>query len=465
MPISSIVFLFIFFPVVLTVYFLLSFAKPLQNFWLFAAGIAFYMFGQTFLVIPLLIIILTSWLSGLLISRAKGKVSMALLVLACCLILGNLIFFKYAAPAQGTINRYTVFAQDVAFPDVPLGISFYTLHALAYCIDVYNGAKPGRNPVYAGLYISFFPIMYGGPVIRYSRFAKEIQNRKHSLKAFSEGICRFAAGFIKLNLIASHLANIANHVFSWSAMGRFAVNVPVTAAWLGLVACTMQIYLQLSAYADMAIGMGQIFGFSLPENFNQPYSAVSVTEFWRRWHITLTAWFREYVYIPLGRINYSNKDSTVRNLLIVWILIGVWHGPGLTNIFMGVWFFLLMLAEHFFQIKNKNIKAVFRRAYTLLAVMTGLALLRTENLYQAGRFFMNMLGLNNNTFHSGLASVLFWENLVWLSLGLLISTPLAHMLFRRLREHKSKTVAYILELLSPVVLFCALFLSVVYMTQ
>jgi len=467
MPISSITFMFVFFPVVLMAYFLLSFSRPLQNFWLFLASVAYYALGQAYFVIPLLLIVLISWLLGLLISKSPPKAAKALLILACCAIAGNLFVLRYAGAIWGIVGQ-TIgldLALDSLLSKAPLGVAFYTLNALAYCIEVYRGAGPEKNPAYVGLYIAFFPNIIAGPIPRYRQFLNEIRNRRHSVDACSQGVCRFAAGFVKVQLLAHQIATIADLVFDWSAMGRFDAELTVTAAWLGLIAYALQIYLELSAYADMAIGIGQIFGFSLPENFNQPYSASSVTDFWRRWNITLTAWFREYIYTPMGGGKLTNKDTVIRNLLIVWILIGLWHGNSIVNILFGVWFFVLMLAEHFLEIKNKDNFGFLRHFYTMLAFMAGCVLLRTENIYQAGRFFMNLSGTNFNAFHSGLTTVLLRENMLWLLLGLLFSTPLIHTLYRRLQEHNAKTAVSVCNLLYPIVLGCALLISLVYMTQ
>ena len=303
---SSIVFLFFFFPVVFLVYYAHSFSRLCQNIWLFAASLLFYAWGEPVYVLLMLASILVNWIAGLGVEHFcdRLKAKRIILVLACVVNLGALAVFKYTGFIVRNINS--------AFPEpllptvdlaLPIGISFFTFQALSYVIDVYRqDTQVEKNPFYVGLYVTFFPQLIAGPIVRYNSVAQQIRTRESSWRKIAIGCSRFVVGLGKKILIANNMAILADLIFNWSEAGVAYYDVPVVTAWLGAIAYTLQIYFDFSGYSDMAIGLGLMFGFKFEENFNYPYAATSVVDFWRRWHISLTSWFREYVYVATPKI-------------------------------------------------------------------------------------------------------------------------------------------------------------------
>ena len=417
---SSVIFLCYFLPNVLVLYYLLFFSRTAQNVLLLIASLLFYAWGEPVYVLLMLFSVLFNSLMGYLVQgERRGKRFFLTVALACNL--GLLFVFKYlgfllkGAGVQGFSPR------------LPIGISFYTFQALSYVADVYWGKVRAENPFYVGLYISFFPQLIAGPILTYSTVAEQIRHRKESWDGFCLGACRFVAGLGKKVLLSNNFAAIADNVFAWSAIGTERLQVPAMLAWVGSIAYSLQIYFDFSGYSDMAIGLGAMFGFRFPENFNYPYAAVSITDFWRRWHISLTGWFREYVYIPLGGNRHENKDIMVRNLFLVWLFTGIWHGANWTFLLWGLFYFLVQLAERFFGYAEKIPGPVWNRVYTLLTVNLAWVVFRADDLYQAGRFYLNMLGLNRNGIWSDAAVLFLRENWVFFLAGIIFSAPVARM--------------------------------------
>lgn len=440
---SSIVFLFVFFPVVLLLYYLFFFSRAMQNIILLIASLVFYAWGEPLYVLLMLAsILVNSILAGIVGKMRGGKVKKALLFIAVAANVAALFVFKYLGFVLEMLGL-----PAVSLP-LPIGISFFTFQAMSYVVDVYRGTVKAENPFYVGLYISFFPQLIAGPIIQYNTVAEQIRHRKSTFDMFSVGISRFIVGLGKKVLFSNCFAGIADNIFGWSAIGTERMAVPVMLAWLGSIAYTMQIYYDFSAYSDMAIGLGLCFGFKFPENFNYPYIAESVSDFWRRWHISLTNWFREYVYFPLGGSRVANQDFMVRNMLIVWVLTGIWHGANWTFIFWGLMYFVFQLAERFFEYPKKVKNPFVKHIYTLMVVNALWVVFRADDLYQAGRFFMNMLGVNNNGFYSDTAVMLIRENAVFLVLGVVFAMPVARdmnrILYRNPKSvlHKVCTVFY-----------------------
>lgn len=417
---SSIVFLCIFFPAVLLLYYLLAFSRACQNVLLLLASLLFYAWGEPVYVLLMLASIAGNSLFAALIERQRGeKKRKALLICSVTANLAVLFVFKYLGFVMGIVG-----VSGMKLP-LPIGISFYTFQAMSYVIDVYRRKVKAENPFYVGLYISFFPQLIAGPIIQYTVISEQIRSRKTDFNLFSLGISRFTVGLGKKILLANSFAAIADHVFEWSAIGAERMAVPVMLAWLGSIAYSLQIYYDFSAYSDMAIGLGMCFGFRFPENFNYPYIAVSISDFWKRWHISLTDWFREYVYFPLGGSRVKNQDHMVRNMLVVWLLTGIWHGANWTFLLWGLFYFVFQLAERFFEYPQKIRSPLVKHFYTLMVVNALWVIFRADDLYQAGRFLMNMLGVNHNGFYSDLAVMLIQENWVFLMLGILFSMPFA----------------------------------------
>lgn len=459
---SSIVFLFYFFPAVLVLYYALSFSRRLQNVLLLIASLVFYAWGEPVNVLLMLFSILINSLMGYLVQNCQERAKKGFLVLTVACNLGILFVFKYLGFVLDNLG-ITQGALGTFRPALPIGISFFTFQALSYVVDVFRGKVQAENPFYVGLYISFFPQLIAGPIIQYNTVAEQIRSRRTSFEMLSLGLCRFTVGLGKKVLLSNCFAAIADNVFNWSAIGVERYPVPVTLAWLGSLAYTLQIYFDFSAYSDMAIGLGLCFGFRFGENFNYPYTACCISDFWRRWHISLTSWFREYVYIPLGGNRVANQDTMVRNMLVVWLLTGIWHGANWTFLFWGLYYFVLQLMERFFQIPQRAPGKPLCHLYTLLAVNAGWVVFRADNLYQAGRYFLNMLGLNHNGFFSDTAWMLLRENWVFLLLGVVFSMPLARNLNAYLYSHPKSAIGRCLTVLYPLGLAALFLVSVCYL--
>lgn len=458
---SSIVFLFYFFPIVLLLYYLLSFSRMLQNLLLLLASLLFYAWGEPFYVFLMLGSILFNSVMGYLVEGQTGKKKKAIMFMDVIVNVAVLFVFKYL----GFVMKGLGFNADDFTISLPIGISFFTFQALSYVVDVYRGITKAENPFYVGLYISFFPQLIAGPIIQYNTVAEQIRNRKSGVDKLSVGICRFTTGLGKKVLLSNSFAAIADNVFTWSAIGTDKTIVPASLAWLGSIAYTLQIYFDFSAYSDMAIGLALCFGFKFGENFNYPYIADSISDFWKRWHISLTDWFRDYIYFPLGGSRVKNQDYMVRNIFIVWLCTGIWHGANYTFIFWGLYYFVFQLAERFFEFPDRVKSKALRHAYTLLVVNAGWVVFRADDLYQAGRFFLNMLGMNNNGFYSETAMLLLRENWIFFLLGIIFSTPVARNVNGLLYNKPQSALNKICTVFYPVVLTMLFFISVSYLAS
>ena len=281
----------------------------------------------------------------------------------------------------------------------------------------------------------------------------------------SMGISRFCVGLGKKILLSNSFAAIADHVFEMSAIGVDTVTVPAALAWLGSIAYTLQIFFDFSAYSDMAIGLGLCFGFRLPENFNYPYIADSVTDFWKRWHISLTDWFRYYVYFPLGGNRVTNKDFMVRNMFIVWLLTGIWHGANWTFIIWGLFYFVLQLFERFVDFDSVVTNKFIRHIYTLFVVNILWVLFRADDLYQAGRFIMNMFGINNNGFFSNLALIFVKENIVFFIAGIIFCIPVIPKLNKWFYNHQKTGAHTAYTIVYPIAMIAMVLVCICYLTS
>ncbi len=420
---SSLIFLIVFLPIVLFGYFVV-FRKwrPAQNVFLLCASLFFYAWGEPKFVFVMIGSILFNWLMGLLTDRFREKKTAKLwIALDVAGNLGLLFVFKYLTFAMQNVK--TLFGASFTVPQIalPIGISFFTFQAMSYVLDVYRGdGEVQKNPLYVGLYISLFPQLIAGPIVRYRTVAEEIQNRKETWDDFSEGVQRFMVGFLKKVLLANTMAIIADGVFDSESP------VCAAASWLGLIAYTLQIYYDFSGYSDMGIGLGRMFGFHFLENFDHPYISTSVTEFWRRWHISLGTWFRDYVYIPLGGSRVK-KPRLVLNLFVVWLLTGIWHGANWTFVVWGLLYFALLTFEKLTGIPNRlKHKAWLPVKYvvTMAFVCLGWLVFRADSLPAAADYFRNM-------FCVGTAAVddTFWyyvdNYLVYLIAAAVLALPVA----------------------------------------
>ena len=385
MVFSSLVFLFVFLPIVLVLYFIVP--KALKNFILLVASLFFYAWGEPVYLYLMMFSILLNYLFGLWIQKNKDKSNSKKIIITIAIIvnIGLLGYYKYAFFVVDIING--LLHTHIQFEPLPLpiGISFYTFHALSYLIDVYRQKEEAQKNLFnLALYITLFPQLVAGPILRYNTIAEQIKSRIHNLSLFAEGIRTFIIGLSKKVLLSNPLGEMADTIFAINPS-----DMSVTTAWIGIIAYTLQIYFDFSGYSDMAIGLGKMFGFEFLPNFNYPYISRSIGEFWRRWHISLSSWFRDYVYIPLGG---SRKGAwkTYRNLLIVWTITGFWHGASWTFMAWGFYYGVIICLE---RLGLKNILAKtwrpIQHAYVLFIVLIGWVFFRADNFTYSFEFITN----------------------------------------------------------------------------
>ncbi len=428
MVFSSLLFLFRFLPAVILAYYLVP--TRLRNGVLFIGSLVFYGWGEPVYITLLLFSTLVDFFHGQLVEhfQKQGRIRRARMAVASSVIinLGLLCFFKYTDFLIRSTNEILGTQLPLLGLALPVGISFYTFQTMSYTIDVYRGeAKAQKDLIAFGAYVSMFPQLIAGPIVRYHTIARELSARQESLSWFSLGVRRFCIGLGKKVLIA----NQAGALFS-EISGMFADDRSILLVWLGIFAFGMQIYFDFSGYSDMAVGLGAMFGFHFPENFRYPYTASSITEFWRRWHISLGTWFREYVYIPLGG-NRRGVRVQVRNILIVWLLTGIWHGAGFNFLLWGLYFGVLLLAEKLFL---KGILERLPRAagifYAQVLVILGWVLFAFEDMGQIGVWLSQMAGFYRTAAGSFLPLAtdrtvyLFLSNLLLLGAAVLGATRL-----------------------------------------
>ena len=421
MVFSSPLFLFLFLPVVLTVYFLLPGLRA-RNGWLLCVSLFFYAWGELAFIFLLLASTLLNFWLGRWVERSE-EISKRKQAVVCAVIInvGFLAFFKYAGLVVSTLNVPLKFFGLGALPvpviALPIGISFFTFHALSYIIDIYRRKwTAARDPKDVALYIFFFPQLVAGPILRWNAIAPQLLQRKFSSEVFAEGVRRFVGGLAKKMIIANAVALPADQIFALSP----AELSPAT-AWFGLVCYTLQIYFDFSGYSDMAVGLGKMFGFEFIENFNFPYTAQSVRDFWRRWHISLSTWFRDYVYIPLG----GNRVSETRNrlnLVAVFFLCGLWHGASWTFVAWGFYhgFFLVLERTRAGKFLDE-LPRPLRHGYALLAVMLGWVLFRANTFPEAANYFSALTGLGQPAHAQPLARYTGNEALWAIGLGVTFS--------------------------------------------
>ena len=451
---SSIPFLFYFLPLVLAVYFLVPW--KLKNTVLLLASLIFYGWGEPRYVFLMIASILLFYVCGLLIEKAKAapwkKVWLSVSVVVSVALL---CVFKYADFFITNFNAVTGLSVPLLKLALPIGISFYTFQCLSYTIDVYRGnVEAQKNPINFGAYVALFPQLIAGPIVRYIDVARELNHRTHSMEKFTEGLRRFIFGLAKKILIANQLGELTN-IF------RLSGEKSVVFYWMYAIAFALHIYFDFSGYSDMAIGLGKIFGFNFIENFNYPYMSKSIAEFWRRWHMSLGSWFRDYIYIPLGG-NRVSKGRWLFNTLVVWMLTGFWHGAAWNFILWGLLYALFLLIEKFVP-AIKKIPAIFRHAYTLLIVVLGFVLFNAADITQAGQDIAGMFGFAGVPFCNA-------ETLYYLGsfgflfvLSIIGATPLVKNTVTRLAVHKkTETVIAIVE---PVVLLVLLAVCSAYLVD
>lgn len=418
MVFSSTVFLFLFLPVILILYYNpVIKSRQFKNTILILSSLFFYAWGEPVYILIMLGSIIFNWLFGLAVDKFRGNKNLSRFFVALSVVanIGVLFVFKYLGFTVRNID--SIFRTDFAVPDIalPIGISFFTFQAMSYVIDIYRrNGEVQKNPMNVALYISFFPQLIAGPIVRYSTISEQISNRTENFDDFSEGVYRFIIGFCKKVLIANNVALVADAAFG-------AKELSVSMAWLGAISYTLQIFFDFSGYSDMAIGLGKMFGFTFLENFNYPYMSKSVSEFWRRWHISLGSWFRDYVYIPLGGSRVG-KARLVLNLFVVWFLTGLWHGAEWTFIVWGLMYFVLLTVEKLTGFTEKL--GPFKYIYTMFFVIIGWVIFRSETMPEAIEYFKAMFGIGASGLVDGTAKMYLSYYKVYLAAGILCSFPI-----------------------------------------
>lgn len=432
MVFSNMIFLCAFLPVTFLIYSISP--KRLRNLWLLGISLFFYAWGEPRYIWIMVFSTIFDYVNGRMIDTFQDKkptIAKAVLILS---IVGNLSilgFFKYTDFFIQSINTIGGFHFDLLELALPIGISFYTFQTMSYTIDVYlRNVNAQKNFIDFAMYVCLFPQLIAGPIVRYQDVADQIKHRTFSFQQISEGLFRFLIGLGKKVIIANQMGAIWQEISNYSGNDR-----SMTIAWLGAVAYTLQIYFDFSGYSDMAIGLGKIFGFIFPENFLHPYESKSITEFWRKWHVTLSSWFRQYVYIPLGG-NRTGKLRLIFNLFLVWFLTGFWHGAGWNFIFWGIYYFCFLLLEKMLLQKwMKKWNTVFLHIYTMLVVLWGWVLFASEDIFTFWQYGREMLGIGVSIGNA--LSVYQWlHNIPLLLIGCIGATTLPQKIAKKLIPEK-----------------------------
>ena len=447
---SSIPFLYYFLPAVMLLYFLSP--RGLKNTVLLVFSLLFYAWGEPKYVFLMLLTIAVFYLCGLAIGRATQRVwKKVWLYLSVAVGVGFLAIFKYADFFVDSFNKATGLSLPLLRLALPVGISFYTFQSLSYTIDVYRGNVPvQKNPITFGAYVTLFPQLIAGPIVRYADVARELDSRTHNWENISYGVRRFLVGLGKKILIADQFALLIK-------LFRESPDPAVLFYWMYAIAFMLNIYFDFSGYSDMAIGLGRIFGFHFNENFNYPYISRSVTEFWRRWHISLGSWFRDYVYIPMGG-NRVKKSRWVVNILTVWLLTGLWHGAAWNFVLWGLLFAVMLLAEKWIPFLQK-MPAFFKHLYVLLIVCISFVLFNAESLPQAGKDLLSMFGFAGLPAATGQTLYYLRSFGLLFIFGILGATPLVKKSAERIGSTRFGSI------LEPIVLLALLLLCTAYLVD
>ena len=447
---TSISFLYYFLPTIIILYFITP--KKYRNYILLIFSIIFYMYGEPKYVILMLVEILVAYFGALLIDKYKSK---EIFLITIIIHIGLLCVFKYTDLFIGTIN--SIFKTNISFLNIalPIGISFYTFQILSYVIDVYRGkVKVQRNILKLATYVSLFPQLIAGPIVRYETICDELDNRDETIEKFSLGIRRFIIGLAKKVLIANMLGELCT---KFSLVDERSVLF----YWIFAISYMLQVYFDFSAYSDMAIGLGKMFGFTFLENFNYPFISKSITEFWRRWHISLSSWFKDYVYIPLGG---SRKGTLklVRNILIVWFLTGIWHGAAYNFIIWGLFIGVFLVIEKLWLSKYiSKLPKFLRNIYVLFIIMISFIMFNAGSINEAFFNIKGLFGLNKEVFINNYTIYYLKSYLIVLIIAIFGATPLFKNIVEKLR--KNKTINNLINVLEPIFLIILLLLVTAYL--
>ncbi|MBQ7961498.1 MAG: MBOAT family protein [Clostridia bacterium] len=440
MVFSSLLFMFVYFAIVLAVYYIIP--RKVKNLWLFVVSILFYGFGEPAYVFLMLFAITVNYITGLLFSKwqDKQKIKKVILVLNVIFNLGMLGFFKYTGFALGMFNKIP--GLEIAVPEIalPIGISFYTFQTMSYIIDVYWGnCEVQKNYITFGTYVVLFPQLIAGPIVRYIDVEYQLQHRKETTELFAKGVKLFALGLAKKVLIANQMGLLWTQLKGDTESG-------IIGSWIGIIAFTLQIYFDFSGYSDMARGLGNFFGFEFVQNFEYPYVSQSITDFWRRWHISLSSWFKEYVYIPLGG-NRKGKPRQVFNTMVVWMLTGLWHGASWNFVLWGVYFGVLLIIEKFLLKKILDrLPAFFRHVYALFFIIMGWVVFDFTEIGEMGTFIVRLFtGTYGIVSGDALSLVLSYLPVIIIGIG--ASLPVWKKLYFRTQD---KTWSFVLQCVSVI---------------
>lgn len=455
MVFSSSIFIFVFLPLVLFFYYISG--KKIKNYILLIASLFFYSLGGLSYLKILIISIIINYIFGFLIDKVRDNIKLRkiFLIIGIILNLALLFYYKYYDFTIENINEIFNTSYSIKNIALPIGISFFTFQGMSYIIDIYrNDGKVNKNPFSVALYIALFPQLVAGPIIKYKTIDDQIRNRRESLEFFSYGINRFVVGLAKKVIISDVLASMADNIFNLYYSG---IDTPT--AWVGAICYTFQIYFDFSGYSDMAIGLGYMFGFEFTENFNYPYISKSITEFWRRWHISLSTWFREYLYIPLGG---NRRGNVYFNLFIVFLVTGIWHGAARKFVLWGLWHGFFILIER--AIRNKewyiNTPKSIKYIVTMIIVILGWVLFRADDLEQAIGFIKTMFGYREAIDITFEYSYFINKKLIfWIIISILGSVPFINNKLKKYKESKS------FEVLSTIIILLLFILSIIFVVD
>lgn len=439
---TSISFLYYFLPIVIAFYFVVP--KKIRNIVLLIASMVFYFYGEPKYIFLMLAEILVAYIGAILIDKYQKK---SLLVVTVSIHIGLLCVFKYTDFMISNVNQILGTSLPLFRIALPIGISFYTFQILSYVIDVYKGkVKVQKSFLKLATYVSLFPQLIAGPIVRYETIEEELDNRKHSFENFSYGVRRFTIGLAKKVLIANMLGELCKQFIG-------ADEKSVLFYWVFAISYMLQIYFDFSAYSDMAIGLGRIFGFHFLENFNYPYISKSITEFWRRWHISLSSWFRDYIYIPLGG-NREGLKKQIRNILIVWTLTGIWHGASWNFVIWGLLFGIILIIEKMFLGKHLEKWPNFlKRIYVLFIVMISFVIFNATNMVEAWKNISGLFGANGESLINAYTIYYLKSYLIVVIIAVIGATPiLKNMILRLKKNEKINKALNVLEPLSIVVI-------------
>lgn len=455
MVFSSLYFLFLYLPIVLLVYYI----TPLKwrNLWLLVVNLIFYGWGEPRYIVLMLFTIVLDYFMGLVVARCKerdnDKGARIAVAVALVLNLAILFFFKYWDLVAKTFQYFGI-GMPVLNLTLPIGISFYTFQTMTYPVDVYRGdAQVQKNIVNFGTFVTLFPQLIAGPIIKYKELADQMTYRTHSPVQFASGVQVFTVGLAKKVLLANNIGKL------WDVYLALPVDqLTVSGAWLGVLAFSLQLYFDFSGYSDMAVGLGRMLGFEFLRNFNYPYISKSVTEFWRRWHISLGSWFREYLYIPMGG-NRVSKPRLFFNLFVVWAATGIWHGASWNFLVWGLYFAVLVILEKAFLGKLlEKLPAAIQHIYTLFLVLVSWAVFAVEDFGHLGAYLAAMFGGASGGLYNENVGYYFTSFLPMLIIGCMAATPLAAKLW-------AKLPVKVVKVILPVVLLAGLIFSTAYLVD